>query len=214
MSKKILVFDDHPAILSAFESWGRKTVEYEVIAIEQKTLEIEEHIKLHEPHIVVLDLSFGGNLTGFHFAKAIRKIDTNQKIILYTMWKERNCVQLMAKLKLNGYVCKTEPMENLKTIFDQVSEGKVYYSHDIEHLLSEQDDKQPLEILTDREKQVLQIVIKDHSNKEIADHLGISPLTVKKHIENIRIKLNCEGKRELKRYVREHAILDELNLLV
>lgn len=135
-------------------------------------------------------------LSGLDTLKALRNEGIDSRIIVLTVSDNRNDIYALIDAGADGYLLKDSEPEQLLAKIVQATQGENVYSDIIsEYLASRSDgDTDPLELLTERELDVLQEVARGMSNKQVASHLHISEETVKVHIRNMLRKLNVRSR--------------------
>ena len=202
---RILVADDHEIVrqglinLLSDEPWiiivGEAANGREAL---KKAIELK-------PEIVVIDIGMP-ELNGIEATKQILQ-QTNCKVIALTIHNNIQYVQEMIKIGASGYLLKDCAVDELVDAINNISDSKYYLSKTIsEHLQKYSNQKIPVnsillkEILSDREKEILQLLAEGNSTKTIADKLFISPKTVETHRKNIMDKLGLYSISDLTRY--------------
>lgn len=157
------------------------------------------------PEIVVIDIGMP-ELNGIEATKQILH-ETNCKVIALTIHNNIHYVQEMIKIGASGYLLKDCAVDELIDAVRDVSDNKYYLSKTIsEHLQQKSTTNEAVnslvlkELLSDREKEVLQLFAEGNSTKTVADKLFISPKTVEAHRKNIMDKLNLHSISDLTRY--------------
>lgn len=173
------------------------------------------------PDLILIEVEYNSqdihlDVVGYAFAEIARQQFPNAKIIVLTGSYDINSVRRAVKLQANGYILKNTPQANEELIIavKRVLDGGRYYSmYVIESLLdafSERELNDPsvppyvsprlmdmMEILSERQVEVMQLVARGLKNEEIADQMYISPKTVSAHKQNIIIKLDLKDTSEL-----------------
>jgi DNA-binding NarL/FixJ family response regulator len=195
---EIIVADDHNLVREGFCSLLKQNTDYHVIAEAKNGEEVLELLTKLKPQILLLDLTMP-KLSGMDVLAIIQEQYPDIKTIILTMHEETQyatkCIQKGAK----GYLLKnTEPTELYQAI-NTVSAGGAYYTPNISNVLLSNLalNKTPNELLSEREKEILKLVIKGLSAKMVGDTLSISARTVENHKVNIMKKLKVNNTAEL-----------------
>jgi len=189
----IVTADDHPLLLKGLNDFLIE-MQYNIIGSAENGKDAYELIKNKNPDIAILDIQMPF-LSGIEIAKLCFQNKLRTKIILITFHKEASLYFQAQELNVYGYLLKEFAMEELENCIDMVSKNIPYFSRKIkEHLDLNQPKNENLKLLTPSERKILKHIIKDLSNKEIADALFISPRTVEKHRSNIITKLKLAPK--------------------
>lgn len=162
------------------------------------------------PHIIIMDVSMP-NLNGMEATRQILKTNPDIRIIALSMYSDRHFIIGMLSCGASGYLLKDCAFEEVSNAIHAVSSGKTYLSHaivdkvilDYFHNL-EAMKSSIFNVLTNRERDVLQNLAEGKSVKEIANHLSVSVKTVESHRLQIMRKLNIHSVAELTKYaIRE-----------
>ncbi|MFH1150856.1 MAG: response regulator transcription factor [Actinomycetota bacterium] len=166
------------------------------------------------PDIVILDITMP-EMNGIVAAKAIRELCPDTSIIILSMHVEDDIVVEALRSGAAGYVLKEGLLDELTEAVRVVGEGGTYLSPDIASVLVRKlldrnggasRERAPLDILSVREMQVLQMLSEGRSTKEIASRLGLSPKTVDNHKANIMKKLEIYDVPTLVRFALKTGI--------
>ncbi|MBT5169098.1 MAG: response regulator transcription factor [Opitutales bacterium] len=154
------------------------------------------------PDLVVLDIKIKklGGLTVFN---RLKDQAPDMKVIIVSAHFNPEIVKATVERGVNGLVTKNCTIESLKNAIGQILKGAVYYSPEAYNLLRQpitsKDYNDSLEMLTPREKDVLQMVGEGYSSKEIAKSFGLSVRTIDAHRSNIMRKLKLRGATDMTR---------------
>lgn len=189
---KIVVVDDHPLLLEGIIS----VIEKEISGVEifkagngAEALQLVSKIK---PVITILDIEMPF-LDGIEVAKKIRQAKIPTKIIFLTLHKERSLFNEINKLGIEGYVLKEFSISQITHCIKNVMLGKKYYSKEIENFI--EDPIIDLSIFTKSEINVLKLIAKEKTTKEIAEMLFVSTKTIDSHRYNICKKLKLKSEK-------------------
>jgi RNA polymerase sigma factor (sigma-70 family) len=155
----------------------------------------------HEPDVLLLDIRLGEGIDGLKAAAEIGKLNLRTRITMLSLHDDPNYVRAALKAGAKGYVLKdASPDELCKDAEAVLAGGTAIPSSLLSSLLlrSEQQDNDLLliEKLTERERDVLELVGEGLTNKGIARELGISPATVKAHVERLLAKLGAADRTQ------------------
>lgn len=154
-------------------------------------------IKDTKPNILLLDLYIGGHRS-FEEIPKLREISPSTKIVILTASKDEEDVYEATRQGVMGYILKNASFSQLETYLININNGRVIMSETLASILFKKVIKQNIiKPLSDRENEVLSLVTKGYSNKEIAQELCISVNTVKNHISNIMKKMNVKNRNQL-----------------
>ncbi len=163
----------------------------------------------NKPDIAVLDLAMP-LLNGIDAAREIIKTNSKIKVILLTMHTEDHLVLESLRAGVTGYVLKTRASNELVQAIRAVSKGEMFLTQSISRTIVQaflNKDEVPDRFLSDRERQVLQLVAEGKTTKELASILGISAKTAESHRSNIMDKLDIHDVAGLVRYAIRTGII-------
>ena len=201
---RVVVADDHPMIRSGVRADLGDG--FDVVAEAGTADGAIEAIREHAPDLVICDLKMpGGGL------KVVRKCGANTRVVMLTVSEqERDLLEAVAAGAI-GYLVKTTPGPELRAAARRAAGGEPVFSPALAALLLGEFrrlSKQATgtEPLSEREREVLQLVARGYPYAQIAERLFISPKTVENHVRNILGKLHLSRKHELIRYAVDHGI--------
>lgn len=202
---RVIVADDHPVWRSGVRA--DLGAGFDVVAEAGTATEAIEAIREHHPDIVVCDLHMpdGG---GIAVAKACG--EETRIVMLTVSEQERDILDAVAAGAV-GYLVKSTSGPELRAAIQRAAAGEPVFSPALAALVLgefRRMSKQATGVnpLSDREREVLQLVARGYAYKDIGERLFISPKTVENHVRNILGKLHLNRKQELIRYALEHGI--------
>lgn len=157
------------------------------------------------PDLALVDIALPGK-SGLELVKDIKALHPDLAILAISMHDESLYAERMLRAGASGYITKQQPSEELVKAIRQVLANQVYVSREVsEGLLRRfsgqpQKNRSPMEILTDREYEIFQLIGEGQSPKDIAGQLHLSPKTVAVHNASIRRKLNLKSTAQLIRF--------------
>ena len=205
---KVILVDDHHIVLDGLESLLQQEPEFQVLASLHSGEEVLEMLKSQQPNILLTDFSLPG-ISGIDFVRQVKKLYPQVKIIVLSMHDEAHIIKSVLKEGVEGYLLKNIQHSELKSAIRHVAQGLPYVSPEVTRLLMDEMNKpkdEP-ELLTDRELDVLRLIAKEFSNKEIADKLFISERTVETHRKNIFRKTKTSSLVGLIKFAYEHKMV-------
>jgi len=197
---KAIVADDHDIVrkglIFLLKSSGRAEVAGEAKDGREALRLAQERF----PDVVIMDIAMP-SLNGIDAAAQILKQSPRTAIILLSMFSDEDFVIRALKAGVKGYLLKDTVERDLLPALDAVSKGRHFFSAAIGEVLLEDYMRQlkqrglsdSYELLTDREKEIFQLVAEGKTNKEVAAVLNLSPLTIETHRSNIMEKLNLHS---------------------
>ena len=209
---RVLLADDHTIVRQGLVGILKASEEVEVVGEAADGAEaVDKAVKL-KPDVVVLDVSMP-HLNGIEAARRIRDAVPAARVLVLTMHDDEEYVLKMVRAGASGYLLKDSAASDLLAGIRALKSGKVYFGPHASRALAEayQSDKpmpeDPFERLTDREREIFQLVVEGKTNAQIADLLFISPKTVDNHRTRMMEKLGLHGTAELVRFAAKHKLL-------
>ena len=210
MSLKVLLADDHKIVRDGFRTLLAKNSEVKVVGEAEDGRTTVQLTKKLAPDIVIMDVAMP-DLNGIEATRQIVAECPGVRVIAVSMHSDRRYVSEMLKAGAAAYLSKDYAFDELENAIRTVMSKKVYLSPDISGVVVESYVRQRLKpessafsLLSDREREVLQLLAEGKTAKEIADQLHVSIKTVETHRTNIMTKLNIHRIAELTKYaIRE-----------
>jgi DNA-binding NarL/FixJ family response regulator len=210
MSTKILLADDHGIIREGLRSLLEKQPDIEVIGEAQDGRKAVALARELSPDIVIIDISMP-NLNGIDATRQIMSACPNVKVIALSIHSNRRFVAKMLKAGAKGYILKDSLFEELSHAIKTVNSGEVFLSPKltsmvvhtyVERLATTTQSES--ESLTDREREVLQLLAEGKTTKQIAVELHVTNKAIEANRRNVMRKLNINNLPELTKYaIRE-----------
>ena len=200
---RVLLGDDHPMVVAGIRTLLQG--HYEVIGSVADGLQLVEAARQLNPDIVVLDISMP-LLNGLEAAKMIRTERLATKIVFLSMHANPMYLRQALEIGALGYVLKTGMAEELLEALRSALNGEVYLSPGFAPEALERSP-QSGEALTDRQRQILQLIAEGRPHKEIAHVLTISTKTVDFHKANLMSKLGVRSTAGLTRIAIEQGLI-------
>ncbi len=213
-STRVLIADDHPLIRSGLRSLLSREREFEVVgeaADGYQALELVEQLK---PDIIMLDVSMP-RLNGIDVARKISETAPSTRVIIVSIHSDEGYVLRALRAGAKGYLLKASPEGDILNAVRTVAAGHAYLSPEMSRLLVEEYVREMRErgvedsydLLSIREKEILQLLVSGSSNRQIADMIHVSVATVETHRSNILQKLGIHSLPELILYAVRKGLL-------
>jgi DNA-binding NarL/FixJ family response regulator len=201
VAHKVLLADDHTVVRDGLKGVLLREG-FEIVAEASNGREAVDMARKLQPDVALIDVAMP-LLNGIDAARAIHTHCPRTRTILLTMHKETNYVLEALRAGAKGYVLKTQAASDLVNAIRSTLEGAVYLSPGISDGVVEaalNKDSVALDPLTQRERQVLQLIAEGKTNKEVSHELGMSVKTVDTHRRNLMAKLNIHETAGLVRH--------------
>lgn len=205
---RIVLADDHRIVLDGLKSLLETDPDFAIIAALQSGEEVLEFFKKDQPDILLTDYTLPG-ISGLDLFKRIRGSHPKVKVAMLSMHDEASLVRNVLKEGVNGYLLKNIQQFELRNALKQISMGLPYVSPEITRMMmmDMKFPEQKAELLTEREKEILKLITKEFSNKQMAEKLFISERTVETHRKNIFRKTNTTSLVGLIRFAFENDLV-------
>ena len=182
---RILLVDDHAILLDGVKNLLEREEDLQVSAAVDSAEKALEFLKSNEVDLVITDFHMPG-MDGLSLVHTIKRLRPEIKTIVLSMHDETHLVKEILRAGVNGYVLKKDTHKELLSAIQEVKHGRVYMSSDINKILiNNLQNPEEGRLLTDREREILKLIAKEYSNKQIAEELFISERTVETHRKNI-----------------------------
>ncbi|WP_348799196.1 response regulator transcription factor [Flavobacterium adhaerens] len=196
---KLIIADDHELFRNGLAELLRKHDDIKIVKTVADGLEFMELINSQfEADIVLLDITMP-NMDGFQVLKELKNLSSNVKPIIISMHNDGNYIAKCAKMGAYGYLLKNTDESELIHAIRSVYNGKKYFSAEISekmiNFMSEQSISE--DVLSNKETEVLGLIAKGLTTKEIAAKLFVSSRTIETHRANILKKLEVKNTAEL-----------------
>jgi len=196
---RIVIYDDNEQLRKSMQLLLLSQPGYEVVAVFEHANEVVRDIEQLHPDLVILDIDMPGR-KGTEAVGLIKETDPNCLVVMHTVFEEEENLFASLCAGANGYLLKKTAPERFLTYIEEVLAGGAPFSPGIaQKVLTFFQHHRPLQQnynLTEREKQILQLLVKGYTYKAISAELSIALDTSRKHIRNIYEKLHVNCGRE------------------
>ena len=211
---RILLADDHNIMRRGLRLLLERQPEFEVVGEAADGRQAVEAVEATKPDVAVLDIAMP-NMSGIEAAQRVRALLPQAAIIILSMHSDEGYVLRALKAGAKGYLLKDSAENDLIEAIKAVSEGKAFFSPEISKILVEdyvrdmrkRGAEDSYELLTSREREILQLLAEGKSNKDIATSLNLSLYTVETHRRNLQDKLNLHSVAELILYAVRKGLI-------
>jgi DNA-binding NarL/FixJ family response regulator len=196
---RILIVDDHPVTRDGLRSALAQSDEIVVLGEASTGEEAVEAVSKLKPDVVFMDVRMPG-MGGIEATRVIRRNAPDTRVILFTVDDSRAALHEAIQADVSGYLLKDATVDELVNAARLAMEGKAVIHPELTAAFLEEvqsaDDRPEAVALSKREQQILQKVAFGATTREVAHDLGISPHTVKTHLERIFEKLGANDRAQ------------------
>jgi two-component system, NarL family, response regulator NreC len=211
---RVLLADDHIVMRAGLRALLDRQPNLEVVGECENGRETVELAGSLRPDVVVMDVGMPG-LNGIEATKTIVDRHSSPAVVILSMHADESYVMRALKAGARGYLLKDSAAADLIGAIQAVSQGKSFFSPKVSRILAEdyvrvlkqKGDLDTYDLLTGREREILQLLAEGKANKEVATALNISPYTVETHRSHILQKLNLHTPAELVLYAVRKGII-------
>jgi two-component system, NarL family, response regulator NreC len=213
MSVKILVADDHPIVRKGLRDLLENEPLFQIVGEAGDGLQALELINQKKPDVIIVDMMMPG-LNGLEVLRQAKQLLPKSQVIILSMHSNEAYVAEALKNGASGYILKDSgPVELIQAV-NEVIQGRRYLSAAIsEEVVNAYIHKtvtsniDPFTLLTNREREIMQLAAEGYTSQEIAQRLTISRRTVEQHRANLMEKLGLRNHSELIRYAFKRGVL-------
>lgn len=216
---KLMLVDDHDVVRTGLRSYLETQPGFEVIAEAKNGLQALEKAREAQPDIVLMDITMP-DMDGMEATQQLKNLYPDCQILVLTVHADKQYFMKMLSIGASGYLTKQAAADELVAAIQAVAAGYVYLQPALARWLLEDyqqlaktvtlpgpnedtekgKDVVTLDILSQRERQVLELVGEGFNNHDIGKKLGLSPKTIARHRERIMKKLNMHSRTELVKF--------------
>ncbi|MBS1856474.1 MAG: response regulator transcription factor [Acidobacteria bacterium] len=204
MAVKILLADDHTLLRQGLRHILESNPDFEIVAESSSGIEAVEAARRFRPDIAIVDVAMK-ELNGIEATAQILKHSPQTAVLMLSMYSDERYVLRAVKAGARGYVLKNSAGDELIQAIQTVQRGMAFFSPAVARIFQDgvarlqdaRDTNDRYEALTDRERQVYQLLAEGNSNKEIANRLNLSLHTVETHRWRIMEKMDLHSTAEL-----------------
>lgn len=210
---RVLLADDHKLIRDAIQSHLSKCEDIKVVGQAADGGEVLEILKETDIDVLLLDINMEG-MDGMECARRMHEEHPGVHVIILSMYDNSLYIRQMMKNGVKGYLLKSADESEIIRAIRAVSEGNTFYDNSVIDVVMksfgepERTGPGPDEVkLTPREEEIMDLIIQEYSNQEIANELFISTRTVDAHKRNLLEKTNSKNLVGLIKYAYKHNLV-------
>jgi DNA-binding NarL/FixJ family response regulator len=211
---RIILADDHAVMRRGLRLVLEAQKDFEVVGEASDGREAVTLVETLKPDVAVLDITMP-NMNGIEAARQISAKQPGVAIVVLSMHSDQGYVLRALKAGARGYLLKESPEADFIQAIRAVNQGKAFFSPAVSRMLVEdyvrqlqdKDIEDSYELLTQRERELLQLIAEGKSNKDVANMLNLSLYTVETHRGNIMEKLNLHSVPELILYAVRKGVI-------
>ncbi|PAU94443.1 DNA-binding response regulator [Aliifodinibius salipaludis] len=211
---KILLADDHDIVRDGIKMLLEDDVGFTITAEAENGKEAIEACKNHDIDLIIMDINMP-EMNGIEATETIKESFPEIKILALTMMDEDQHIREMIEAGASGYILKSSDKMELVDAITTILDGKHYFSDDATQSVmmdivkgtNQKDNSDPGNI-TKREKEVLELIVEQYTNQEIAEELYISTRTVDAHRRNLLQKTGAKNTAGLVTYAIKYDLVD------
>jgi two-component system NarL family response regulator len=191
-SIRILIVDDHPVVRAGLASMLGTQEELELVGAARSGEEALRMLEEHRPDVLLLDLRMPG-MSGVETLQALKTANRQVRVIILTNYETDEDIYRAVQAGAQGYLLKDTSLREMVEAIRAVHSGKRYIPR---HIASRLAERMVRTNLTSRELEILKLLSKGPTNKQIGHALGISDNTVRNHVLKIIEKLEVSDRTE------------------
>jgi two-component system nitrate/nitrite response regulator NarL len=205
--KRIFIVDDHQMVIDGIRSLIECQPEFSIVGESTEPLSVLALLSEIQPDILITDVGMPG-MSGVELSRAVKSKFPAIKILSLSMFGDTHIIAEMIDAGISGYILKNSGKKELIEALTKIADGQNYFGQDITLQLMKSFRRNQDEVkLTDREVEIIRMIEKDMTTKQIADTLFISERTVETHRKNILHKTNTQSVVGLLKYAYERKII-------
>ena len=201
---KVAIIDDHKILTEGLKFLIENSGTATVVGIAHSAAEASNKIQFWQPEVILLDVGLPDK-NGVDLCREIKESFPQIKILALTTHNEYSIIRQMLEAGATGYLIKNAMAEEVLTGIQIVAGGGQFLSHEADILMKR--PKQTQLWLSQREKEVLKLVVEGLTNQEIADRIYLSAETIKSYRKNLLLKLNAKNTAVLVRIALEQKLI-------
>lgn len=215
MTIRILLADDHNVLRAGLRALLNTEPDLDVVGEAENGHQVLQSATTLLPDLVLMDISMPG-LGGIETTRHLKEVLPDTGVLILTVHEDESLLREAILAGASGYVVKRAAETELISAIQAISRGEMYIHSsmtralvkDMSPALQPKVAKPVQDVLTNREVDVLRLLARGHTNRQIAGILSISPRTVEGHRANLMNKLDLHSRVEVVEYAEAHGLLD------
>ena len=211
---RLLLADDHTMVRQGLRKLLEERVDWEVVAEASDGREAIKLAEQHRPDVAILDVAMP-LLNGIEATRQITKRVPSTRVLVLSMHADEVYVTQVLRAGATGYLLKDSADADLMEAVAAVAQGKSFFSpalarvmlDDYVRQLADKGIVDRFDSLSEREREIFQLIAEGKTNKEIAGLLGVSPSTIETHRGHILEKLDCHNAAEIVLYAVRRGVI-------
>src|SRR5881392_289946 len=207
----VVVVDDHPVLCDGLKQLIDRQPDLTCVGVADNTSDAKRLVQECKPDLMILDLRLKGG-DALDFIKTLRVEFPEVKVLVLSQYDELIFAERTLRAGASGYIMKENATDEVLRAARKVLTGELYFSERIATAVVQRTLREKpsasrvgVELLSDREMQVFQLLGASYSAREIAEQFHLSRKTVETHCEKIKHKLSLHNAAELKQFARKWA---------
>lgn len=215
MTIRILLADDHNVLRAGLRTLLNNEPDFEVVGEAEDGHQVLQSASTLRPDLVLMDISMPG-LGGIETTRYLKEVLPDTSVLVLTVHEDESLLREAIRAGASGYVVKRAAETELISAIQAISRGDMYIHpsmtralvKDLAPATSPKATGPNQDTLTSREVEVLRLIARGHTNRQIAELLSISSRTVEGHRANLMHKLDLHSRVEVVEYAEQHGLLD------
>ena len=211
MKSRVIVVEDHPVLSDGLRQLIDKQPDLACVGIADNTSDAKRLVEQSKPDLMLLDLRLKGG-DALDLIKTLRVEHPETKVLVLSQYDELIFAERALRAGASGYIMKENATDDVLRAVRKVLAGELYFSERVAAAVVQRSLREKpspsragVELLSDREMQVFQLLGASYSAREIADQFHLSKKTIETHCEKIKHKLSLHNAAELKQFARKWA---------
>jgi two-component system invasion response regulator UvrY len=209
---KLMLADDHDLVRTGLKRLLEDIGDFSIVAEATSGDEAVSFAREHAPNVILMDINMPG-MTGIDASRKILQRDKNVKIIIVTMNEDETVAQRLLKIGAAGYLTKGSSIKEIEHAIREVLANRRYLTPQIAQQLAlagtRDEEASPFDDLSERELEVMAMILDGKKTNDISDKLCLSPKTVSTYRYRLYGKLNIKSDVELARMAIRHGMLQK-----